>query len=52
MPANLADVALVAAGGRHSLALRRDGTIALWGDNSLGQTNQPSGPGQTHLNSQ
>ncbi len=27
----------VAAGDKHSLALRSDGTVAVWGDNTLGQ---------------
>ena len=30
-------VTAVAAGGRHSLALRADGTVVAWGDNELGQ---------------
>ena len=31
----------IAAGGNHSLALRQDGTVVAWGDNSAGQTNVP-----------
>ena len=33
----------VAAGNWHSLALRADGTIIAWGDNSLGQATAPPG---------
>jgi alpha-tubulin suppressor-like RCC1 family protein len=33
----LTDVTAIAAGGRHSLALRRDGTVWAWGWNSFGQ---------------
>ncbi|MEU8587016.1 hypothetical protein AB0C59_08435 [Streptomyces sp. NPDC048664] len=33
----LTDVVAVAAGGSHSLALRRDGTVVAWGFNGLGQ---------------
>ncbi len=32
----------VAAGGGHSLALRNDGSVIAWGDNSDGQTNVPA----------
>ncbi len=34
---NLGDVVAVAGGGSHSLALKRDGTVWAWGDNSMGQ---------------
>ncbi len=35
-------VIAIAAGGRHSVAVRRDGSITNWGDNTLGQiTNIP-----------
>ncbi|AKC82988.1 hypothetical protein IMCC26134_09730 [Verrucomicrobia bacterium IMCC26134] len=33
----------IAAGASHSLALRSDGTIAAWGDNTYGQTTPPAG---------
>jgi hypothetical protein len=33
----------IAAGEVHSLALRNDGTVIGWGDNSAGQTNVPAG---------
>ena len=33
----------IAGGGDHSLALRTDGTIRAWGDNSYRQTDVPSG---------
>ncbi len=39
VPAGLSNVVAVAAGDRHSLALRSDGTIVGWGDNSYGQSN-------------
>lgn len=32
----------IAAGGRHSLALKADGTMYAWGDNQRGQANSPS----------
>ena len=32
----------VAAGDRHCLALRGDGTVVAWGDNNAGQTNVPA----------
>jgi hypothetical protein len=33
----------VAAGGDHALALKVDGTVVAWGNNSRGQTNVPGG---------
>lgn len=33
----------VAAGGSHSLALRSDGTVAAWGNNTAGAANVPTG---------
>ena len=33
----------IAAGVDHSLALRGDGTIVAWGDNTYGQTGVPGG---------
>ncbi|MEM7246943.1 MAG: HYR domain-containing protein [Acidobacteriota bacterium] len=33
----LTDISAIAAGGRHSLALRTDGTVLAWGFNSSGQ---------------
>ena len=33
----------IAAGTWHSVALRANGTVVVWGDNSLGQTNVPAG---------
>ena len=35
------DYVAIAAGDAHALALRRDGTIAAWGQNSYGQCNVP-----------
>ena len=37
MPAGLTGVTAIAAGWGHSLALRVDGTVVAWGDNSWGQ---------------
>jgi alpha-tubulin suppressor-like RCC1 family protein len=33
----------IAAGNTHSLALKADGTVVVWGDNSYGQLNVPAG---------
>jgi hypothetical protein len=41
VPAGLTNVAAVAAGFYHSLALKADGTMVAWGSNSYGQTNVP-----------
>ena len=43
MPAGLSNVVAIGAGESHSLALKRDGTLLAWGDNSFGQTNVPTG---------
>ena len=45
VPANLGIVSSVAAGDRHTVALRSNGTLACWGDNSLGQCTVPAGMG-------
>ena len=37
------NVVALAAGDRHYLALKADGTVSTWGDNSEGQTNVPAG---------
>jgi alpha-tubulin suppressor-like RCC1 family protein len=37
----------VAGGYLHSVALRADGTVTTWGDNTYGQTNLP--PGLTNV---
>jgi hypothetical protein len=47
VPAGLTNAVYVAAGWRHSLALRSDGTILGWGDDSSGQTDLP--PGTNYL---
>jgi len=36
-------VVKIAGGGAHSLALKSDGTVVAWGNNSRGQTNVPAG---------
>ena len=43
MPWGLTNVVAIAAGAYHSLAVRGDGTLALWGDNSEGQCTAPDG---------
>jgi hypothetical protein len=42
-PAGLADVVAIAAGGRHALALKSDGTVVAWGDDLFGQASPPPG---------
>jgi alpha-tubulin suppressor-like RCC1 family protein len=39
----LTNVAVVTGGAGHGLALRADGTVAAWGDNSYGQAQVPAG---------
>jgi alpha-tubulin suppressor-like RCC1 family protein len=47
IPSDLSNVVAVAAGinwsPAHGIALKNDGTVAPWGDNSYGQTNAPAG---------
>jgi formylglycine-generating enzyme required for sulfatase activity len=44
IPVDLGDVVQVAASeDRHFLALKADGTVIAWGNNSYGQTNIPAG---------
>jgi hypothetical protein len=43
VPANLSNVVGLAAGEYHSLALKADGTVTGWGDNSSGQAQLPLG---------
>lgn len=40
-PKDLTDVKAIAAGDRHSLALKNDGTLVGWGSNDKGQLNIP-----------
>ena len=47
LPSGLTNVAAIAGGNYHSLALKSDGTIIAWGLNSSGQTNVP--PGLTNV---
>jgi len=42
-PPDLTNIIAIAAGARHALALKEDGTVVAWGDNSFGQTNVPAG---------
>lgn len=42
-PPGLNDIIAIAVGETHNLALKRDGTVVAWGDNSAGQTNVPDG---------
>lgn len=41
-PVGLSNVVAVAAGDRHNIALRLDGTVLGWGNNTYNQTNVPS----------
>ncbi|MFZ1072726.1 MAG: hypothetical protein WAO21_04755 [Verrucomicrobiia bacterium] len=41
MPANATNVIALAAGDYHCLALRTDGTVVAWGEDSSGQTDIP-----------
>ena len=43
VPEGLTDVAAVAAGYQHSLALLLDGTVAAWGNDDSGQCDVPEG---------
>ena len=43
VPAGLSNVLTIAAGTYHSLALRGDGVVIAWGDNSQGQCAIPPG---------
>lgn len=42
-PSGLTNIIALAAGNSFSLALRTDGRVAAWGDNTYGQTNLPAG---------
>ena len=43
MPKGLADVVSIVRGDKHSLAIRKDGTVVAWGNNNDGQCNVPQG---------
>jgi alpha-tubulin suppressor-like RCC1 family protein len=43
VPQGLTNVAKIAAGGYHSLALLQNGTVVAWGLNQYGQTTVPAG---------
>jgi hypothetical protein len=43
VPAGLSGVVAIAAGGYHTVALKRDGTVVAWGYNNEGQTDVPAG---------
>ncbi|MEI9963211.1 MAG: immunoglobulin domain-containing protein [Limisphaerales bacterium] len=43
VPPNLSNVVAIAAGNYHGLALKANGTVMAWGDNTYGQTNVPTG---------
>jgi hypothetical protein len=42
VPANLTNATQLDGGWRHSLAVRKDGTLLGWGEDTLGQTDFPS----------
>ena len=42
-PASLDDAVALAIGSSHALAIRANGTVVAWGDNSFGQCNVPEG---------
>lgn len=42
-PLGVTNVVAIAAGARHNLALRADGTVLAWGSNCCGQCDVPSG---------
>ena len=46
VPANVTNVAAVASGGDHNLALLADGTVAAWGDNFYNQNTVPASANQ------
>jgi alpha-tubulin suppressor-like RCC1 family protein len=43
VPAGLRETVTVAAGAKHNLALKADGTVVAWGYNTDGQTTVPAG---------
>ena len=43
VPAGLSGVVAIAAGDRHTVALKQDGTVVAWGKNDDGQTTVPAG---------
>jgi GH25 family lysozyme M1 (1,4-beta-N-acetylmuramidase)/alpha-tubulin suppressor-like RCC1 family protein len=43
VPPGLSNIAAVAGGLYHSVAVRTDGTLVAWGDNTYGQTNASAG---------
>jgi alpha-tubulin suppressor-like RCC1 family protein len=42
-PAGLSNLVAIAAGAQHTMVLRADGTVVVWGVNMYGQTNVPAG---------
>lgn len=42
IPTDLGPCTAIAGGGRHTVALRADGTVRAWGDNQYGQCNIPT----------
>jgi hypothetical protein len=45
LPAGLSNVLAISAGGDHDLALKSDGTVVAWGQNTFGQCTVPDGLG-------
>ena len=47
VPEAVSHVSTLAAGGNHNFGIRADGSILLWGCNSVGQCTEPA-PGTTN----
>jgi Regulator of chromosome condensation (RCC1) repeat len=43
MPTGLSGVTMVSAGNNHCMALKANGTVVCWGNNSFGQSTPPAG---------
>lgn len=43
LPSGVAQIAQISSGTDHHLALREDGTVVAWGDNTQGECDVPAG---------